>query len=122
MKRFIYSMVALMLSLSISAADKVTEDFSTLTQGDLNGTKELPTGTWSFSSMKYTKSNSVMCLAFSSTSSTVITPAFDKVAKISFVAVGNAFVGTQKPSVMNVGSSGSVELPPSENVAVNEFM
>lgn len=84
MKRFIYSMVALMLSLSISAADKVTEDFSTLTQGDLNGTKELPTGTWSFSSMKYTKSNSVMCLAFSSTSSTVITPAFDKVAKISF--------------------------------------
>lgn len=84
MKRFIYSMVALMLSLSISAADKVTEDFSTLTQGDLNGTKELPTGTWSFSSMKYTKSNCVMCLAFSSTSSTVITPAFDKVAKISF--------------------------------------
>jgi hypothetical protein len=78
-------MVALVLSMGISAADKVTEDFSSLTLNEtLNGTKELPSGTWSFSGVQYKNSNSVKCLSFSNTSSTVITPAFDNVAKIGF--------------------------------------
>ena len=71
--------------MGISAADKVTEDFSSLTLNEtLNGTKELPSGTWSFSGVQYKNSNSVKCLSFSNTSSTVITPAFDNVAKIGF--------------------------------------
>ncbi len=81
MKRFIYSMVALVLSMGISAADKVTEDFSSLS-GTLSGDKNLPSGVWNFSGVGATTSNSVKCLKFSN--GTVITPALDNVAKITF--------------------------------------
>ena len=68
--------------MSISAADKFTEDFSSLATGNLSGDKTLPSGVWNFSGINVTTSNSVKCLKFSN--GTVITPALDNVAKISF--------------------------------------
>lgn len=79
--RFLYSIVALVLSMSISAADKFSEDFSSLS-GTLSGDKNLPSGVWNFSGVTATTSNSVKCLKFSN--GTVITPALDNVAKITF--------------------------------------
>ena len=80
--------LSLILSLTLFAlsqsfaADKLTENFSSLSTGTVSGDKVLPTGTWNFSGINVTTSNSVKCLKFSNGS--LITPALDNVAKIGF--------------------------------------
>lgn len=53
-----------------------------MSTGSVSGDKVLPTGTWNFSGINVTTSNSVKCLKFSNGS--LITPALDNVAKIGF--------------------------------------
>ncbi len=53
-----------------------------MSTGSVSGDKVLPTGTWNFSGITVTTSNSVKCLKFSNGS--LITPALDNVAKIGF--------------------------------------
>lgn len=80
MKKIFLSLMLLCSAFAAQAQDKFSEDFSSLPSGSLSGTKVLPSGEWSFSSVNVQSDKS---LKFSS-GGTVITPALDNVGKISF--------------------------------------
>ncbi len=76
-----------MLALGMMADNKLTEDFSSLTNNTNYSSKTvvtLPTGQWTFNAMQVKTSNSVKALYFSGSTSYLITPTVDKVAKLAF--------------------------------------
>lgn len=86
MKKFLLSTLMLLVAVCVSAAETLKENFNTIANGrNLQGNVELPSGTWQMGGgMVGNVSSGITSVKFNSNGAYVITPAFDKVAKIGF--------------------------------------